>query len=204
MDEDKLLKECLSGNTRAQKLLYERYASKMFGVCLRYAANQSMAEDFLQEGFIRVFMKLGSFRSQGSLEGWMRRIMVNTALEQLRKKDILKNTVELDNPALQHVITGKGNQQYELLTVSDPDNSSEDNYMEQFTPEVIYKALSEMPVGFRTVFNLFAVEEYTHKEIGSMLSISEGTSKSQYARARIWLQKKLSENKSINDERKQR
>lgn len=201
MDEDKLLKECLSGNTRAQKLLYERFAPKMYGVCLRYATDQSMAEDFLQEGFIRIFMKLKSFKSEGSLEGWMRRIIVNTALEKLRKKDILKNSLELDNIAQQK----KGSSS--VISVSDsaivwPDNDSDESYMEHITADNLYRALNEMPMGFKTVFNLFVVEEYTHKEISSMLDISEGTSKSQYARARAWLIKKLAEKKSNIDARK--
>lgn len=196
MDEDKLLKECLSGNTQAQKLLYERFAPKLFGVCLRYASDQSMAEDFMQEGFIRIFMKLKSFKSQGSLEGWMRRIIVNTALEKLRKKDILKNSLELDNIVQQRISTSTGSFVNDPNTIVWSGEEIEDTYMEHIPAETLYRALSEMPVGFKTVFNLFVVEEYTHKEISSMLDISEGTSKSQYARARAWLIKKLAEKKS--------
>lgn len=188
MNEDNLLKECLSGNARAQKLLYEKYARKMFGVCLRYASDKSMAEDFMQEGFIRIFMKLDSFKSQGSLEGWMRRIIVNTALESLRKKDILRNSLELSNP----------NQPYHEMmmgAVIDPvaEQEMEENDKYHVPADVLYKLINEMPVGFRTVFNLYAVEDYSHKEIGNMLDITEGTSKSQYARARAWLQKRLNE-----------
>jgi len=190
MNEDNLLKECLSGNARAQKQLYEKYARKMFGVCLRYASDKSMAEDFMQEGFIRIFMKLDSFKSQGSLEGWMRRIIVNTALESLRKKDILRNSLELSNP----------DQPYHELMQSQVTDPAADEEMEEHDKyhvpaEVLYKMINEMPVGFRTVFNLYAVEDYSHKEIGSMLDISEGTSKSQYARARAWLQKRLNDRK---------
>lgn len=189
MDEDNLLKECLSGNTRAQKLLYERYAPRMFGVCLRYAPDQSMAEDFMQEGFIRIFSKLGSFKSQGSLEGWMRRVMVNTSLEILRKKDILRNSIELSY----HEAPGDG--VHNFLA-----NESDDDSIAGMVPaETLFKAVSEMPVGFRTVFNLFAVEDYSHKEISNMLDISEGTSKSQYARARAWLQKRLTESKKMSN-----
>lgn len=189
MDEDNLLKECLSGNTRAQKLLYERYAPRMFGVCIRYAPDQSMAEDFMQEGFIRIFSKLSSFKSQGSLEGWMRRVMVNTSLEILRKKDILRNSVELSY----HESPGDG-------TYSNIADDTEDNSITGIvSAETLYKAVSEMPVGFRTVFNLYAVEDFSHKEISVMLDISEGTSKSQYARARAWLQKRLSESKKMSN-----
>jgi len=189
MDEKDLLKECLSGNTRAQKLLYERYSPKMFGVCLRYASDRSMAEDFLQEGFIRVFMKLGSFKSQGSLEGWMRRIMVNTALEILRKKDILRNSVELTFPNQHH-----GGLQEGLHTEPEADEDANDDITGQISADILHQTISEMPVGFRTVFNLYAVENYTHKEIANLVGISEGTSKSQFARARVWLQKRLNEN----------
>lgn len=177
MDEQQLLKDCLNGNAQAQKRLYEIYARKMFGVCLRYASDRSMAEDFLQEGFIRVFAKLDSFRFQGSFEGWIRRIMVNTSLELLRKNDVFRFSVELDN----------------LNQLADEEESTP----EQVDAEVLLKNIQEMPAGFRTVFNLFAVEDLSHKEIGRMLGISEGTSKSQYARARVWLQKRLKDQKKI-------
>ncbi|HLO89710.1 MAG: RNA polymerase sigma factor [Chloroflexota bacterium] len=190
MDEDNLLKECLSGNTRAQKLLYDRYAPRMFGVCLRYAPDQNMAEDFMQEGFIRIFSKLGSYKSQGSLEGWMRRVMVNTSLEILRKKDILKNSIELTS-------FGEGSINHDSVSSED-----DDSMLALVPAEVLYKALTEMPTGFRTVFNLFVVEDYSHKDIGQMLDISEGTSKSQYARARAWLRKRLTETKTLTNARK--
>ncbi|MHC1776063.1 MAG: RNA polymerase sigma factor [Lentimicrobium sp.] len=176
MDERQLLKDCLDGNVQAQKRLYELHARKMFGVCLRYASDHSMAEDFLQEGFIRVFTKLGSFKFQGSFEGWIRRIMVNTSLEMLRKNDVLRYTVELDAS----------------IQVSD----EETPVNEVIDQTVLLHLLQEMPTGFRTVFNLFAVEDLSHKEIAEMLNISEGTSKSQYARARAWLQKRLTENRN--------
>ncbi len=161
----------------------------MFGVCLRYAPDKSMAEDFMQEGFIRIFMKLDSFKSHGSLEGWMRRIIVNTALESLRKKDILRNSLELSDADQQHAEFNNA------VVLSTEDEESDDQNKYQVPPDVLYKLINEMPVGFRTVFNLYAVEDYSHKEIGSMLNISEGTSKSQYARARAWLQKRLNESK---------
>ncbi len=193
IDEDNLLKECLSGNTRAQKQLYDRYSRKMYGVCLRYAPDQAMAEDFLQEGFIRIFMKLKSFRSQGSLEGWMRRIMVNTTLEILRKKDVFKNSVELSQSNL--LINDTTEPESDANDQDDPD-------VMHISTETLTRVLSEMPQGFRTVFNLYAVDQYTHKEIGGMLGISEGTSKSQYARARSWLKRKLTETKKVSNARK--
>ncbi len=174
MDEKQLLKDCLDGKVHAQKRLYDLYARKMFGVCLRYASDYSMAEDFLQEGFIRVFMKLGSYKFKGSFEGWVRRIMINTSLEILRKNDILRFCIEL-NPS--HEI-----------------REEEEQVPDQIDIDVLMRYIQEMPTGFRTVFNLFAVDDMPHKEIGKMLKISEGTSKSQYARARAWLQKRLSAN----------
>lgn len=174
MDEKQLLKDCLNGNVHAQKRLYDLYSRKMFGVCLRYASDFSMAEDFLQEGFIRVFMKLESYKFKGSFEGWVRRIMINTSLEILRKNDVLRYSVEL-NPSLE---------------MSD----DEEPVSEQIDANVLMKYIQEMPPGFRTVFNLYAIEDMPHKEIGKMLNISEGTSKSQYARARAWLRKRLSAN----------
>jgi len=177
MDEKQLLKDCLNGNAQAQKRLYEKYARKMFGVCLRYASDRSMAEDFMQEGFIRVFTKLSSFKFQGSLEGWIRRIMVNISLELLRKNDVLRFSVELDN----------------MNELADEEEPSAD----QIKPEVLLNHIQQMPPGFRTVFNLYAVEDLSHKEIGKMLNISEGTSKSQYARARAWLQKRLKDQTKI-------
>lgn len=190
IDEDNLLKECLSGNTRAQKQLYDRYSRKMYGVCLRYAPDQAMAEDFLQEGFIRIFMKLKSFRSQGSLEGWMRRIMVNTTLEILRKKDIFRNSIELTTANVQ--IGAK-----DEPGLADQDQDEPD--ILHFSAETLNKAFSDMPQGFRTVFNLYVVDQYTHKEIGALLGVSEGTSKSQYARARAWLQRRLTETKKVSN-----
>lgn len=162
----------------------------MYGICIRYAPDRSMADDFLQEGFIRIFMKLDSFKSQGSLEGWMRRIMVNTALELLRKKDILRQSIEITNSNVS------------ASDLSQPFSQDSESYLtEIYSPDDIYNAMLQMPVGFRTVFNLFVVEEYSHKTIGEMLGISEGTSKSQFSRARAWLQKKLNEKKTPKNAR---
>lgn len=171
MDEKQLLEGCLAGNRNAQKQLYNRYAARMYGVCLRYANDTEMANDMLQEGFIKVFMNLKSYRSEGSLEGWIRRVFVNAALEMLRKRDILKNSADI------------------LTTV--------ERGSEKFHPEhtlnakELLKLIHELPAGFRTIFNLYAIEGYSHREIAEMLKIAEGTSKSQYNRARMWLQKRM-------------
>lgn len=192
MNEEKLLKACLKGDRRAQKELYERFARKMFGVCLMYASEKNMAEDFLQEGFIRVFMKLDSFKAIGSLEGWIRRIIINTSLELLRKKDILRHALEIDD--FNDYDSTKPDSFYSYL-VDENFNDDNDGIFNQISSEILNSTIQEMPVGFRTVFNLYVMEEYSHREIGQMLDISEGTSKSQYARARVWLQKRLNERK---------
>lgn len=174
MDEKQLIKDCLKGDAKAQKRFYDTFAPRMYGVCLRYANDADTAKDYLQEAFIRVFNHLGQYRFEGSLEGWIRRVVVNTALEKLRKNDVLKNSAELE------VVRGMANHQ-----TTPVDRISE---ME------LVKLIQSMPNGFRTVFNLFAIEGYSHLEISNMLNISEGTSKSQYARARQWLMFRLGRN----------
>ncbi len=173
MEMDQLVRGCLDGNRKAQKLFYEHFAPRMMGVCLRYADDVEMAEDFLQEGFIKVFMNLKSYRSEGSIEGWVRKVIVNAALEILRKNDVLKHSVGIET----------------AIPVSD----TRPDAFHRLTTEELLKHIQALPAGFRTVFNLFAMEGYTHREIAEMLSISEGTSKSQYARAKSWLQKRIGE-----------
>lgn len=139
----------------------------MYGVCLRYAANAEEAEDILQEGFIKVFRKITSFRSEGSFEGWVRRIFVNTAIEHYRKKIYLQPISEHE----ENTIEGK------YLSVLD-----------SMAEKDIIKLVQQLSPGYRTVFNMYVVEGYTHKQIGEELGISEGTSKSQLSRAKQILQ----------------
>lgn len=171
MDEKQLLKDCVEGDLKAQKRFYDAFAPKMFAVCLRYANDHDTAQDYLQEAFIRVFAHLDRFRFEGSLEGWVRKVVVNTALEKIRKVDIFKKSVEIDkiNPV-----------EYETNELQDQINATE-----------LLQLIQSLPTGFRTVFNLYAIEGYTHQEIGKLLDISEGTSKSQYARAKQWLRQRL-------------
>ena len=142
-------------------------------VCLRYGSNRETAEDLLQEGFIKVFSAIGSFEGSGSFEGWMRRIFVNTALEYLRKNDILKESVEIDNTEV----------------LQEVDYSA----IERISADELMELIAELPPGFRTVFNMFVIEGYSHKEIGDALGITESTSRSQLTRAKRLLQKKLEE-----------
>ena len=151
----------------AQKELYETYSRKMMGVCLRYASDRETARDLLQDGFVKVFTALDSYAGSGSFEGWMRKIFVNSALEHLRKTDILREAVDLDNTA-------------ELMH---PDNS----VISEMSAADLLQLVQELPPGFRTVFNLFAIEGYSHKEI------SESTSRSQFTRAKQLLQRKVKE-----------
>jgi RNA polymerase sigma factor (sigma-70 family) len=165
-----LIEGCLLGNPVMQKKLYDKYAPKMYGICLRYAANSEDAKDILQDGFVKVFVNLGKFLSTGSFEGWMRRIFVNTAIEHYRRKNQLYAISE--------------NQEENIP-------NQEVSALDALEAEDIIRLISELPNGYRTVFNLFAVEGYSHKEIATMMNISEGTSKSQYARAKAWLQEKI-------------
>lgn len=169
MTDEQIVQGCIQKNALAQKYLYDKFSRKMMGVCLRYADSTEEAEDVVQNGFISVFENIESFRGSGSLEGWIRKIMVNTALTQIRKNKKLRQNVELDS--------------VEFML------PSSNHLNESFAAKDLLKIIQTLPTGFRTVFNLYAIEGYSHKEIGEMLNISEGTSKSQYSRAKAHLQK---------------
>lgn len=169
--DEELIAECLQNNRLAQKEMYERLSSRMFSVCLRYVGDKECAKDILHDGFITLFSKLGTFRGDGSFEGWARRIFVTTALMYLRKTDVLKRTEELDAPGVDLQISS---------TVAEKLDASR-----------LMKLIEQMPIGFRTVFNLFVIEEFTHSEIAKELNITEGGSRSQLSRARVWLKGKL-------------
>lgn len=165
--ESDLINGCLEGDRRMQEELYRRFSPRMYGVCLRYAGSAEEAEDILQEGFIKIFKKLGSFRGDGSFEGWVRRIFVNTAIEHFRRKRYLQPVTEKE----ENSIEGKSLSALDDLAEKD-----------------ILALVRQLSPGYRTVFNMYVVEGYTHKEIGDMLGISEGTSKSQLSRAKVILQ----------------
>lgn len=171
--EAELIQGCLKKDRRYQEEFYGRYASKMLAVCRRYAKSQGEAEDILHEGFIKAFSKLNRFKGNGSLEGWVRRIMVNTALESFRKNKNLSLVEEVeDNNELK--------MEAKALT-----NMSADE---------ILMLIQRLPTGFKVVFNLYAIEGYTHKEIADELGITIGTSKSQLSRARAALQQMIKSN----------
>ncbi|ANE50165.1 RNA polymerase sigma factor [Flavisolibacter tropicus] len=162
-----LIEGCQREDRKMQQQLYQRFAPKMYGVCLRYAGNIEEAEDILQEGFIKVFRKIGSFRGEGSFEGWIRRIFVNTAIEHFRRKSYLQPITEREETTVEN----------KYLSVLD-----------SLAEKDIINLVQQLSPGYRTVFNMYVIEGYTHKQIAEMLGISEGTSKSQLSRAKSILQ----------------
>ncbi|HOZ69281.1 MAG TPA: RNA polymerase sigma factor [Chitinophagaceae bacterium] len=167
ISDSDLIRGCMESDRRMQEELYRRFSPRMYAVCLRYAGNAEEAEDILQEGFIKVFKKLDSFRNEGSFEGWIRRIFVNTAIEHFRRKKYLLPVTEKE----ENTIEGKYTSVLDELGAKD-----------------IMALVQELSPGYRTVFNMYVVEGYTHKEIADQLGISEGTSKSQLSRAKVILQ----------------
>lgn len=172
--QQKLIDGCKRGETRWQKMLYDTYAGKMMAVCMRYCGNdRETAKDLLQEGFIKVFTYMGSFDGRGSLEGWIRRIMVNVALDYVRSADLLREAECIEN--------------VKETSAENIDSST----IDRLSAGELMEIIGELPCGFRTVFNLFVIEGYSHKEISEMLDITESTSRSQLTRAKQLLQKRL-------------
>ena len=175
--DNKLIESCKKGDRVAQKAMYDRLAPRMFPVCIRYIGERSLAEDILQEGFVTLFTRLDSYKGEGSFEGWARRIFVTTALMHLRKKDALKMSDELESATgMKTEMTGQ---------------------MENIGYKELMDMVLSLPTGFRTVFNMYAVEGYSHKEIADILGISEVTSRTQYSRARAILQNKIKERNNV-------
>lgn len=166
---DEIIRGCQSGRRSDQQLLYEQFADKMYAVCLRYTRDRSEAEDVLHEGFIKAFSGIGGFSWKGAFEGWLRKVMVNAALERYRKQHWLYPVEEVPERE---------------------DDHWEGTDMEVRTADLM-KMIQELPPRYRMAFNLVAIEGYGHKEAAGLLGISEGTSKSNLARARVILQKKV-------------
>jgi RNA polymerase sigma factor (sigma-70 family) len=169
LSEQELIEGCVKSNRSLQKALYDRYCRKMMVVCLRYSRTTAEAEDILQEGFVKVFQGIKDFRQQSKLETWITRIMVNTALNFQRKKLYL----------------------FPMVDVNDIDLPEAELSISGIQFSQLLEMIQSLPQGCQIVFNLFAIEGYNHKEISELLGISEGTSKSQYSRARTLLQDKL-------------
>lgn len=171
-DTRSTIRDCISGKIQAQRVMYDYLAPKVYPVCLRYAGNAFDAEDIMQEGFLKLFGALGQFQYSGSFDGWARRIFVNTALEKYRNR-------------------------FFMYTVLDPSHEAYDHYADRYdvadelSAHEILDCVADLSPQYRLVFNLYAIEGYSHKEIAEMLQISEGTSKSNLARARSILQHKI-------------
>lgn len=167
---EELIKRCRSGERKAQELLYKQLASKMMGVCIRYATDRMEAEDMLQNGFIRVFQKLNDYRGEGSFEGWVRRIMVHSSIEYYRKHHKMMQAVDMDEadePSVDPLAAAR-------LDAKD-----------------LMALIQQLAPGYRIVFNLYAIEGYSHREIGEIAGITEGASKSQLSRARTILKEQI-------------
>lgn len=167
-EEKKLIKNCLAGNAAAQEKLFKKYYALMLGICLRYAKDRDGALEILQEGFIKIFGNLDKFKFEGSFQGWMKRIMVNSAIDKYRK--ISAEPVSYD--------------------IEDHQNLGvKDDVFSNFEKEDLLSCIQELPEGYRTIFNMYVIEGYSHKEIAKELNISEGTSKSQLFKAKQLLKK---------------
>ncbi len=181
--DNDLIKACRKQIRPAQHELFMRFSYMMKGVCLRYCQDEVEAEDVLQESFIRIFNKLDQYTEKGPLGAWARKITVNTALEHYRS-----------NKSVKHHLT-------QVFEMTDFNPIASDDAIEQLNLEALLEKIQRLPNGFRTVFNLYAVEGYTHQEIGGLLGISEGTSKSQYSRARLLLREMI-DREATEDESK--
>ena len=178
--EEDLITRCRKKDQQAQKEMYDKYASRMLGICTRYIKDTDQAEDVMIIGFTKIFEKIGQFKGNGSFEGWIRRIMVNESLTFIRKNKSMYLEVDIEKAD------------------TEPDYNKLNNHLEA---EDLLKLVNELPVGYRTVFNMYAIEGFSHKEIADALGISENTSKSQLSRARALLKKQLVESERVLNEK---
>jgi RNA polymerase sigma-70 factor (ECF subfamily) len=175
MDFNRLVRDCLKGVSAAQKQLYDCFSEQMLGVCYRYTKSITDAEDVLQDGFVKVFTHLHNYRNEGELGAWIRRIMVTTALNYLKKHKSYRMELSFSKEDAMHPVT---------------QNDAEVKMSSKELAELI----RQLPIGYQTIFNLHAIEGFTHVEIGKMLGINEGTSRSQYSRARNLLTEWVTKN----------
>ena len=177
MTEELMLHGCLNNIASAQEALYARFSPRMLGVCYRFARNREDAEDMLQEGFIKVFSQIQQFRGQGALEGWIRRIIVHTCINILKKNKKFIDSVDLIYAGGMYL--------------------NENNIPSIVETKEVVESVRKLPIGYRTVLNLYAIEGFTHKEISQMLDIEESTSRSQYTRAKAMLEDILIQKKIL-------
>ena len=178
--ETDLLKGCKKQDAKAQRMLYDKYSPLMLGLCRRYVKGELDAEDVMIKGFMKVFSKVNTFEEKGSFEGWMKRIMINESLGYIRKNKAMYLETDIE------------------AADKEPDLDKLSTALEA---KDLLRMINELPSGYRTIFNLFAIEGYSHKEIGELLGINENTSKSQLSRARMHLQKKLLATERILDKK---
>ena len=178
--EENLIKDCLKRDRRAQQQLFDLYSSKMYGICYRYVRQPMEAEDIVITAFTRIFERIDQFKGQGSFEGWIRRIVVNEALTSLRKSRAMYVETDLEKADFE------------------PDYDQLSDHLEA---EDLLNMIGQLPPGYSVVFNMYAIDGYSHKEIAEQLGISENTSKSQLSRARVYLQKLLSQHNFISSKK---
>jgi RNA polymerase sigma factor (sigma-70 family) len=181
MTEELLLAGCLKNNAAAQEALYSRFSPRMLGVCYRFAKNREDAEDMLQEGFIKVFTQIHQYRNEGALEGWIRRIIVHTCINHLKKNKKFSDSLDIIHANSIHV--------------------NEEMIPSIMQAKQVVECIRMLPLGYRTVLNLYAIEGFPHKEIAAMLDIEESTSRSQYTRAKAMLEEILIRKKIIQKPR---
>jgi RNA polymerase sigma factor (sigma-70 family) len=180
--EEDLIKGCLRRDRTAQQQLFDLYSSKMYGICYRYVRQPMEAEDILVTAFTKIFERIGQYKGDGSFEGWIRRVIVNEALTHLRKARTMYLETELEQAD------------------REPDYAQLSDHLEA---EDLMNMIQQLPAGYRIVFNMYAIDGYSHKEIAAQLGISENTSKSQLSRARVYLQKMLAENEEKSTQKNQ-
>jgi RNA polymerase sigma factor (sigma-70 family) len=178
--EEELIKGCLKHNRAAQQQLFDLYSSKMYGICYRYVRQPMEAEDIVVTAFTKIFERIGQFKGEGSFEGWIRRVVVNEALSSLRKSRSMYVETDLEQAD------------------REPDYEQISDHLET---EDLLNMIQQLPAGYRIVFNMYAIDGYAHKEIAEQLGISENTSKSQLSRARVFLQKLLTQHNFIPDKK---
>ena len=181
MTEDVMIQGCLENLASAQEALYNRFSPRMLGVCYRFAKNREDAEDMMQEGFIKIFTQIHQFRSQGALEGWIRRIIVHTCINILKKNKKFTDSVDLFHAGSMYL--------------------NESNIPSILQAKQVVECIRLLPLGYKTVLNLYAIEGYSHKEIAAILDIEESTSRSQYTRAKSMLEDVLIRKKIIQQPR---
>ncbi len=172
MSLNKLIHQCKKEDRKAQEQLYRLYAAKLFGLCLKYSENKQQAEDNLQDGFVQIFEKISQFREEGSFEGWMKRVIINTCLQKYRQQKV-------------YSLNSEAQIEEEIIEIEE----------EEFEIDFLLQCVQALPDRYRQVFNLYVLDGYSHREIAEMMKISEGTSKSNLARARTALKEKIAESR---------